>query len=334
MTDTTSTDATEDTRPLLERARSGMRGLAEVETALSEVAVRLRQARGAVRPEEAVVDVALTAVVAGETVPDDLGDRVLEIRHSNEAQLAEAQVLGPLERRLRERLLAVHREQADAALAVLRAELGALLSQARPVLAELGSNVDSADAAISADRVQQWRHAVALAARYDEVRQAQRVLVSAVVSPESHVSDRVSREARAAVDDYGTVVDADRHYPEVGTDVNRSEVRIGETRIFSGRLVTSAHTDRPLRPRPWFTGDALTDLRFVCRADVEAWLPTVRQLTGARDEHEQRRQDDARAEAERLPGDEPDRRLPRGRQMPPPPAALVQRLAEEELGTR
>jgi len=89
----------------------------------------------------------------------------------------------------------------------------------------------------------------------------------------------------------------------------------------------------PTEHRPWATGDALADLRFACRADVRAWLPTVRQLTGARDEHEQRQQDDARADAERTPGDEPQPLLRTDRRMPPPGRALVQRLAEEELGT-
>lgn len=319
--------------PLLARARAAMHGRAAIETALSEVAERLRQARGAVRPEEDVLDIALASVLDGGAVPDDVGPQVLKIRHGNEAAWAEASVLGPLESRLRERLLAVHRERVDDALAVLRPELDTVISQAGPVLAQLG-DVDSADAAISADRVQQWREAVAMAARYDALRRAQRILVSAAVTPQTHISDRVSAEARALVDDFGTVRDADRHYPEVGgTDVNRSEVRTGEVRIFSGRLVTSDHSDRPVRPRPWLTGDVLDDLRFVCRADVRAWVPTLGQLTGARDEHQARIQDEARAEAEQRPGDEPEQRILRtGRTMPPPPAALVERLAREELG--
>ena len=153
----TSKTATEDTRPsLLEKARSAMHGLAEIETGLADVTTRLRQARASVRPEESVVDVALETVLDGEKVPDDVGPQVLKIRRSNEAAFAAAQVLGPMERRLQERLLVVHREQADDALAVLRAELDTVISQAGPVLAELG-DVDSADAAIAADRARPTR---------------------------------------------------------------------------------------------------------------------------------------------------------------------------------
>jgi len=330
MSDKLSEVATTDA-PVLARARAAMHGRAETETALSEVAVRLRQARGAVRPEEAVVDVALAAVLAGEKVPADVGPQVLKIRRSNETAWAEAGVLGPLERRLQERLLALHRERADDALDLLATELGTLLAAATPVLDVL-DGVNDADDAIAADRVEPWRQAVALSARYGELRRAQRILVSAAVTPQPHLSDRVSPEARALVDDFGHVVDAGLHYLELGTDVNRSEVRTGEVRIFSGRLVTSDHTDRPARPRPWLTGDVLDDLRFVCRADVRAWVPTLGQLGDARDEHQARMQDEARAEAERLPGYEPETFMRTGRRMPPPPAALIDRLAREELG--
>jgi len=332
MTDTTDKTATEDTRPsLLEKARSAMHGLAEIETGLADVTTRLRQARASVRPEEAVLDVALAAVLAGDPVPPDVGAQVLAIRRGNEAAMAEAQALGPLERRLRERLLALHRERADDALAVLRAELDTVISQAGPVLAEL-NDVDSADAAIAADRVEEWRQAVAMAAQYDELRRAQRILVSAAVTPQTHMSDRVSPEARALVDDYGVVRDADSHHPAVGTGANGGEVRLSESRIFSGRIVVTAHTDAPVTPRPWLTGDTIIDMRFVTRDDVRAWVPRVRELTGARDEHERRKQDEARAEAERLPGDEPQTFLRTGRRMPPPGPELLTRLAREELG--
>jgi len=329
MTNTTATDP--DTRPILGRARSAMSGLTTVEAAIRAVVEQLRQARATVRPEEDVAELALSAVLAGDPVPDDLAARVLAIRRSNETAFAEAGVLGPLEHRLREQLLALHRDRVDDALAVLGAELDTVISQAGPVLAELGA-VDSADAAINAERVAQWRQAVALSARYGELRQAQRVLVSAAVTPQTHLSDRVSAEARALVDDFGTVVAAGAHYPEVGTGVNRTEVRTGEVRIFSGRLVTSDHSDRAARPRPWLTGDDLVDLRFACRADVREWVPTIKALTDARDEHERTQQAAARAAAERRPGDDDPPFLRTGRRMPPPPAALLDRLAREELG--
>ena len=331
MTDTsTETDA----RPILERARSAMSGLTTVQAAITAVVEQLRQARASVRPEEAVVDVALEAVLDGDPVPADLADRVLQIRRSNEATLATAQILGPVERRLEERLQAVHRTRADDALTVLATELDAALTAASPVLARLGS-VDDADTAITSGRVNEWKEAGHLATRYAAVRDAQRVIVAGALDPpdQARLTARVSPAIRDLVDNFGVVRQPHLHFPEVGTGVNRSEVRVGQSRIFSGRIVTDAHTDRPARPRPWTTGDPVADLRFLVRDHVIAWVPTVAELTGARDEHERRKQAEARAEAERRPGDEqPERRLPRGRQMPPPSAALIDRLAREELG--
>jgi hypothetical protein len=60
---------------------------------------------------------------------------------------------------------------------------------------------------------------------------------------------------------------------------------------------------RPARTtRPWCTDDTLTNLRFIVRPDVDAWVPSIRELTRARDEHQERKLDAARAAAG-LPAD-------------------------------
>jgi len=309
-----------------------MPGLTTVEAAITAVAEQLRQARATVRPEEAMVDVALEAALAGSPVPADLADRVIEIRRANEATLAVAQVLGPVEQRLKERLAALHRTQADAGLMVLADELDSLLSEARPVLAELGG-VDDAAGAIDANRVQPWRQAIALAERHVELRGAQRVITAASLDPPDRatVTTRVGPEVRDLVNNYGFVRDAARHYPELGGS-DRTEARTGAVRIFTGRIISDVHTDAPVRPRPWLTGDSLDDLRFLTRLDVHAWLPTIKALTDARDEHERHQQAEARAAAERRPGDDDQPFVRRGRKMPPPSPALIDRLAREELG--
>ena len=330
----TNTTATEPDAPLLEKARASMRGLAEIEAALSSVGERLRACRSAVRPEDAVLDVALEAVLDGDPVPADLADRVLRVRRGNESAWAEASVLAPLRERLQERLTAVHRDRADDALRVLADELDVVLTAARPLLSQLGG-VDDADSAINADRVQPWRQAVELAERHVTVRGAQRLIVAGALDPpdQARVTARVSAEIRNLVDDYGTVRDPDRHHPTVGAGADGRDVRLSGSRIFTGRIMTDSHTDRPARPRPWLTGDGVADLHFLARPDVIAWVPTIARLTDARDEHERRKQAEARAEAERRPGDDdPQPFLRTGRRMPPPPAALLDRLAREEMG--
>jgi len=335
MTDTTDKTATEDTRPsLLEKARSAMPGLHAVETGLADVSTQLRQARAGGQPEDDVADRALAAVLHGAQVPDDLGDQIVKIRRDNETALATVQALTGLQDLLHVRRRDTHAKQADSALGVLSTELDALLSQARPVLARLG-DVDSADTAITSGRVDEWRQAGQLGTRYVELRDAQRIIVAAALNPpdQPRMTSRVSPEIRDLVADFGHVRQPERHYAELGTGAaNRRGDQLSETRVVDGRVVFSSHTDRPLRPRPWFTGDAIADLRFVCRAGSRAWVPSVPELTRARDEHEQRKQAEARADAERTPGDEPEPRLRTDRRQPPPPVALIDRLAREELG--
>jgi len=323
------------TAPLLERARAAMPGLAAIETAIAEVAERLRQARSAIRPEDAVLDVALEAVLDGDPVPADLADRVLRVRRGNESAWAEASVLAPLLERLQERLTAVHRDRADDALRVLATELDVVLTAARPLLAGQLGNVNDAESAIATDRVGPWRQAVELAERHVELRSAQRVVVAGALDPvdQARITTRVSPEVRNLVDDFGIIRDPAQHHPTVGAGADGADVRLSGSRIFSGRIMTDAHTDRPARVRPWLTGDPVADLSFLARPDVIAWVPRVASLTAARDEHQRHQRAEARAAAERRPGDD-DPRLPRGRQMPPPGRALTQRLAEEELGTR
>ena len=315
----------------LSRAQDAIPLRPEILAGLAEVAERLRQARAGGHPEREVIDAAVSAVVAGSALPA-LGERVIRIRTSNETAEAELAALIGVEQRLRERLRDLAEIHADDALDVLRAELDDVLTRARPVVEDLG-DVDSAEEAITADKVSAWRLANTLAKRHGEIRAAQAVLVAGAVEPPDvpQITERASAAVRRLVADHGIVRDPDEH-GTLGEPDYREASTNGANRDTSGRVVGS--TGPPTGHRPWTTGSDLGDLRYVVRADVEPWLPRVAELTRARDEHRKRTEVAARAEAERLPGDEPERRLPHGRRMPPPPAALVQRLAEEELGIR
>lgn len=334
MTNTTATE--DDTRPLLEKARAAMSGLAETEAALTSVGERLREARASGQREDDVPERALTTALSGRPVPDDLGDQLVTIRQHNETARATVEALTSLQALLHVRWRDTHTQQADRALTVLRTELSALLTQARPVLTQLGGVTD-AEAAIGAGRTGEWQEACNLAGRYAEIRAAQVTLVSAALHPadQPQASIRVAPESRRLVSDYGYVRAPDLHYPELGTgDANRRADQLSETRVVNGRIVFSSHVDRPATVRPWASGDVLEDLRFILRDDVIPWLPDVFELTDARDAHQSRMQAADRAEHERRPGDEPEPRLRTDRPMPPPGRALVQRLAEETLGIR
>ncbi len=274
-----TTKTTTNPDALLERARAAMPGRDTIEAALADVAARLRQARATPRAEEKDVPArALAGVLAGQPIPDNLGEQVLTIRRDLEAANAEFAALRQLEADLRHRLRATHAEQADRAFAVLRDELDQLLDQARHVLAELGDVNDPA-AAIEADRVRAWREATTLAARYTELRDAQLAIVTDARTPPDVPLGRTDPDARSLMRDHGHIRDAGAHGAIGDAATHRA----------------NTNEQQPTR-RPWLTGDSLADLRFIATHEhVEAWVPDISELTAARDEHTQRLRDEARA---------------------------------------
>jgi len=288
MTDTTST--THDARPVLARARAAMPGLAEIEAALSGIEAALSRLDRDGRPEWDAVDAVLPDVLAGRSIiPDDLGERVLAVRKANEATGVHVQALT----RLRERLHVHQRDtqvrHADRALDVVATELHQLLTQARPVLAALG-DVDSAAAAITAGRVDEWRQAGDLGARYTQLRAAQLRLAEDALNP----GNLADRDVALLVTDHGHVRDADRHDDAVGTDTRQPRV--------DPQLMLTTPGAPAVATRPWNTGNGLADLRYACRRDVAPWVPAIAELTGARAEFQARKRDTARAAAG-LPAD-------------------------------
>jgi len=282
----TDTSTTHDARPVLARARAAMPGLAEIEAALAGIEAALARIDRDGRPEWDVLDAVLPDVLAGRSIiPDDLGARVLAVRKANEATGVHVQALT----RLRERLHVHQREtqvrHADAALDVVSTELTAVLTVARPVLVQLG-NIDSADTAIKAGRVDEWRATGDLAARYTELRAAQLRLAEDALNPDN----RADRDVALLVVDHGYVRDADRHDDAVGTDPRQP---VDHPQL----MLTAAGAPAIAATRPWSTGSGLADLHFVCRRGVQPWVPSIAELTGARAELQARRRETARAAA-------------------------------------
>jgi len=265
-----------------------MPGRAEIETGLSGIEAALARIDREGRPEWEPVDAALTDVLAGLPVPEDLGERVLTVRRENEATGVHVQALT----RFREHLH-VHQRQigvrhADAALAVLSTELHALLTMARPVLARLG-NINSGDGAITAGLVDDWRAAGDLGSRYAEVRAVQLRITEDALNPDNLADRDVAR----LVTDHGYVQHADQLDDEVGTDPRQP--RVDQPHL----MVTGPGAPAT---RPWDSGSGSADLRYVCRPGVRPWLPSIGQLTGARAELKARRRETERAAAG-LPAD-------------------------------
>lgn len=280
----TSMTTTGSPAPLLERARSAMPGHVAIEAGLAAADAALSRLDRDGQPEWSAVDDAVADVLAGLPVPGDLGSRVLAVRKGNEATGVAVQALT----RLRERLHVHQREiqvrHADRALDVVATELHQLLTQARPVLAALG-NIDSADAAIKAARVDEWRQAGDLGARYTQLRAAQLRITEDALNP----GDLADRDVALLIADHGFVRDADQLDDAVGTDPRQQPVD-------QSHLVLTGGPTAPAT-RPWNSGTGRADLRYVCRPGVRPWLPTIAQLTGARAELQARKAEAARVAA-------------------------------------
>lgn len=262
------------------RVHSAIPNAITIEEALADVAARLQSTRQRGINELAIPTHAVDELVAGRPMPDDLADRVLDARRSNERGQAELDVL----RRMQTTLRAKHRDAyvhgVDHALEVLADELAAIVTDARAVLADLG-DIDDANGAIAADKVATWRRAGALAERYAEVRTLQAVAVSRAWSPQDNRVRAVATPADARiVERHGHIVDAAEHadLESAGTTV-REPMQLGER-----------GGDHDSDPLPWsLARGALTALRWVITTPgAVAIVPTLAELEAARTAHSNR----------------------------------------------
>lgn len=281
----TSMTTTASPAPLLERARAAIPGHASIEAGLAAADAALSRLDRDGQPEWSAVDDAVADVLDGLPIPGDLGSRVLAVRKDNEATGVAVQALTRLKDSLRVHQRGTQVRHADAALTVLSTELDAVLTMARPVLARLGT-INSADAAITAGLVDDWRAAGDLGARYAEVRAAQLRVTEDAMNPDN----RADRDVALLVLDHGYVRHADQLDDAVGTDPRQP---VGHPEL----MLTTAGAPAIAATRPWSTGSGRADLLYACRRDVTAWVPTLGQLTGARAELQARRRETARVAA-------------------------------------
>jgi hypothetical protein len=167
-------------RPLLAVARSAMPGLEAAEAALSRVQAAML---AAVKPrphvdEAGALDGALTDLLAGRPLDlADLGTRLVQAEDAKRRTSAELTGLQQLRAMLADRRGTILVTEVDAGLAVLATELDTVVTAARPVAAKLGA-VRDAQSAIDAGLAGEWSTLRGLAARHEEIRKAQAVLVA------------------------------------------------------------------------------------------------------------------------------------------------------------
>lgn len=277
------------TRPLLAQARDAMPTLAAADRALAVVKAAAADLHAKVRIDSDVIDDAVDNLLAGNSVPDDIGARLFDVRRHNETLQLQHDGLAKVEGRLRERLRSSQTRDADHGLKVLAASLEELLVEARPAV-EATRGIDSADAALTAGRGEEWLTVRRLAARHAELREAQAALVGAALFPSDRgTSTVVPREARRLVSGHGTVRDFDELFPAGLPGLEAAQPVGGGARIVNGRLVTTAVTSEAVDAPPWLAGDAISALRYMAAPDSKPWVPMIGELTAARDAADARR---------------------------------------------
>ena len=284
-------------RPLLELAREAMPALTATQTALDTVRAAQTTARQQARSADDLPAQVLDAVLAGKPVPDDIGQRVVDLRRDNESVIAALEVLRQVEDGLYEHRRSSIAQQVDLGLAVLADHLADLLAQARPAVEAL-VGITEAEDAITAGRVEQWTTLRRLSSRYAELRTAQAVLVSEGLFPPDDARRQrfgvVSSDARRLVDSFGTVRNFAAIFPE-GLPQSTRSAGGSEPAIRNGRIVTSRVEDTRAAPPPWLTGDPAAALRYLTGPDAQPWCPTIAESTAARDDAARAAQDKPRS---------------------------------------
>lgn len=290
-----STTTTAGPLRLLEQARAAM-GVESVENALRIVDDRAAAVRGSLSADSEHVRALVADVVSTLHVPTDLGAQIVASRRANEESAAEAEVLTVAQTRLVAELQRVHRQNADAGLAVLADELARITTSAREVFAQMGPQVHDPITAIEHDQASGWRQVTLLAGQHLEVREAQRIVTTAALTTTAR-PDEISDAARDAVDLVGHVRDAGTHVDLVA-QANAMRRRHMPTRT-TGLM---SNDQRPLDDvaLPWLALDPVQALRFLVGPDLSPWVPSIAQLRAARATLDEavkaRRAEDATAE--------------------------------------
>lgn len=312
MTTKTITAKTNPTRPLIDEARSQMPGFDHIEAAIP----RLREAAAAAareRPQNDAEIIAATAdsIAAGDfDVIHDFGDRIVsagdQLRRWETRQTALDHILEDVQSR-RNSTLVTH---ADAGLRHLAAVLDDLLTAAGPAFAALG-DATTAEAAIDAGTAEHWATVRSLAARHQELRAAQATLVNDRLEPPyGEAGTRLgttSRDNADLVNSYGYVRPdvANTYLHGLTVAARSSRAAVERARLEDEAGTSNEELGQLTGPIPWLDDDPIAVLRWLAQPDVQAWVPTVKELTDARD---------AAAEAQRQKNRANNRGLQRAQQ--------------------
>ena len=145
--------------------------------------VDIRDKRAALEPvsdpdeaRQEVINSAAQAVADGKAMPRGVGAKAAKAYTDALAKHAEWQILRDAEDALKARLERVRDDYREDALEELGKRLDDVMQQTRAIVERVG-HVVTADAAIEADAVDEWRELRRLLSRLDDIRSAQRSIL-------------------------------------------------------------------------------------------------------------------------------------------------------------
>lgn len=161
-------------------ARDSVPGFRAAEAAVATISAQLdANRRASLDPAPDLAAELVDALVAGEQIPADLGQRHIAAQNRGATLAAETEVLNRAAAQAASRRDERLRQGVDRyAIPALRPLLAQVVDTARQVADDL-ADVHSADDAIRAGRAQQWQQLDAAARQYREIRAAQRGLYAA-----------------------------------------------------------------------------------------------------------------------------------------------------------
>lgn len=287
---TKAAQSTQASKSLLDLARSQMPGYDALEAAMP----RIREAIAAAAKEKPqndadVLATTVDSISAGDFDPiHDLGARFVGSQDQLRRWEAQQTALDLLLRDVQSRQNSILASHADTALRHLAAILEDILTAARPAFAALG-DATSPDEAIDAGATEHWAIVRTLAAQHQELRAAQSTLVNDRLEPPYGWSGTrlgtSTGENADLVNSYGYVrSEVARAYLQGLTVADRGRRAAAEMARFNDESGATAEELAELTsPIPWLDDDPIAVLRWLAQPDAQPWVPTVRELTDARD---------------------------------------------------
>lgn len=220
---------------------------------------------------DAILDEVRQSVLAGEPIPDDLGQRLLDADRAGDAHRAAIEALGWKRARTGTGLLGelineraeLVRTHLDTAFSVLRDELDEIITAVADIDRALGRVRSAEDVVRAPQHLDAWHALSTLVDRYHELRVAQADFYM------NHSGTYAPSDLMVNAGCVKNILALDAGWLN-RTRSDPSRMRAGISAVWPSPV----HRDEMSSPWCWPTNDRPAYLRWLATSDAEPWLPT------------------------------------------------------------